>query len=87
MKRKRRSPRQLWNALLSVNNTPFVVGFDVAVPVNYGMLSYTYTYFLAGDPIEPVAVPVNYRMLSYLKHSKKGLTRKIYIPNRSIKKL
>ena len=35
-----RSPRQLWNALLHINVIPRQQRENVAVPVNYGMLSY-----------------------------------------------
>ena len=58
-----RSPRQLWNALLpgkiKKNEQDYV-----AVPVNYGMLSYWSEY--QANQKTAVAVPVNYGMLSYL---------------------
>ena len=37
---ERRSPRQLWNALLQKKITNMIQNLFVAVPVNYGMLSY-----------------------------------------------
>ena len=60
---KCRSPRQLWNALLLGTKVDPDTRQIVAVPVNYGMLSY-YKKKLWFVRL-PVAVPVNYGMLSY----------------------
>ncbi len=83
----RRSPRQLWNALLLkikgtvryivLSQSPSIMEcspttckytgcWHVAVPVNYGMLSYDCQLDrTCKKSLANVAVPVNYGMLSY----------------------